>query len=204
LNAGQTGMRPGGLQCSTSGAPPNSSCQISGLVDGETYVFDVTASNASQTGPAARSNALYVGTGVDLTVSLRKIGDTVEGQPLRYAIDVVNNGSQMVDGIEVITEQIRGLESVSWQCVGPAPCNPASGSDVVETFVGLGVGQTATIEIVGDPIAGQPFVRLVASASLPAGNVLVVRTEDDRAVLIDRVSDEGIFLDGFEQTQLME
>jgi predicted RNA-binding protein with TRAM domain len=111
----QTNPANGGQTCST--APPTTSCTINGLVDGDSYVFTVTAQNVYGDGnPSASSVAVIPGT--------PGIPTNVKAKPLASSASVSwtapNPGGAAISGYTVFWTNTTTRKSGSQACPGSA------------------------------------------------------------------------------------
>lgn len=69
------------------------------------------------------------------------------GGAIQYTIEVANAGPTGVTDTRVTDAIPAGLANATWTCAPAAACDPASGTGDIDTFVDLGVNETATLTL---------------------------------------------------------
>jgi hypothetical protein len=100
---------PGPALCSTNGA---TSCTVTGLTNGTTYSFTVTATNAVGTGPASNSLSATPATAPGAPTGLTAIPNKTKGVDLAWTAPVSNGGAAITS-----YRVYRGTASGSWTLI---------------------------------------------------------------------------------------
>ena len=108
----------------------------------------------------------------DLGVTKTHSGPLVQGGPVTYIVDVVNNGPSPVLGARVTDAVPAGLADVSWTCSadGGGACSSETGAGALDTTVDLPSGGSVRFEVSGAVVgASATEIVNIARVAAPAG-----------------------------------
>jgi hypothetical protein len=146
---------PGGATAAVTGSPPATNGTVTGLANGTSYTFTVTATNSVGTGPASGpSNAVVPCTVPDAPTG---VAATAGNQSAAVSWTAPGDGGSPITSYTVTASPGGGTATVS----GSPP--PTSG-----TVSGLSAGTSYTFTVTATNAAG------TGPASAPSGSVVVV------------------------------
>jgi len=121
---------------------------------------------------------------------------------VEYAVEAINHGPSALAETRLSIGSSAALGSLLWVCNPAAACAPASGSHAgagphsLSTALALGAGQSTVLTLSGELDPSANWLELSAEALMPPA--LRPAGGNPRVVLIEAISGEAAFRDGFE------
>lgn len=158
-----------------------------------------------------RDFRIVVTSGADVVLRLRRSapglslpvpGPSGAASTVEYTIEATNHGPSALTGTTLMARSSAALGNLLWLCDPVPACTPASGGlpgagpHSLSTALALGVGQTAVLTLSGEIDSTALWLELAAEAILPAA--LRPPGGNPRVVLIEPISADAVFRDGFE------